>query len=117
VPQPSAALVAAREAVSRLIQQWDDRVADEIAAENLYLDISKDRRRGDLENVRAKYGPCRADEAFDVENALRGEWIMSCERGKLRVSVTLAPTMPPKVQYLAVRPVDGRPTMSGTCQP
>jgi hypothetical protein len=27
---------------------------------------------------------------------------MSCERGGVRVAITLAPTMPPKVQYLNV---------------
>ncbi len=30
---------------------------------------------------------------------------MTCERGSLQVAVTLAPTMPPKVQYLAVRSI------------
>jgi hypothetical protein len=30
---------------------------------------------------------------------------MACDRGSLRVSVTLAPTMPPRVQYLAVRSI------------
>jgi len=38
-----------------------------------------------------------------AENALRGEWVMPCERGALRVSITLAPIVPPKVQHLAVR--------------
>jgi hypothetical protein len=38
-----------------------------------------------------------------VENALRGQWLVDCERGKLLASVTLAPTMPPKVQFLNVR--------------
>ena len=106
LPQPSPALVAARQAVTSLVRQWDDRVAEEIAAENLFLDIAKDRRRRELDDLRAKYGACRADEAFAVENALRGEWMMTCERGKLSVQITLAPTSPPRVQYLAVRPAD-----------
>jgi hypothetical protein len=41
-------------------------------------------------------GPCRPGAGFDrVENALRGEWTLPCERGALRVSITLAPTEPP----------------------
>jgi hypothetical protein len=102
-PQPSPALVRAREAVSRLITRWDDRLADEIAANNLYLDQSKERRRAELDRLRSEHGACRADGPFDVENALRGQWRMSCGRGALQVSITLAPTMPPRVQYLLVR--------------
>ena len=118
VAQPSPALTDARKTVTALVQQWDDRLADAVAADNLFLDIAKDRRRRELEELRAKYGACRAEDGFDVENALRGEWTMSCERGKLRVAITLAPTMPPKVQYLVVRPVDdARPVAgTGTCQ-
>jgi len=38
-----------------------------------------------------------------VENALRGQWTMNCEKGKLQITITLAPTMPPRVQVLDVR--------------
>ena len=79
-------------------------LADRIAAVNLYLDESKDRRRRQLDGYRAEYGTCRPDGPFEVENALRGQWTMRCDRGALRVAITLAPTMPPKVQYLNVQP-------------
>lgn len=117
VVQPSPALVEARDAVSRLIVRWDDQLADQIAAENLFLDVPKPRRRRELDEFRAKYGACRPAGDLDVENALRGQWTMSCERGTLRVSVTLAPTMPPRVQFLALQPVvpsSQRPA-SSTC--
>jgi CubicO group peptidase (beta-lactamase class C family) len=104
VPQPSPALLAARDAVSALVTRWDDALADRIAAQNLYLDRSKDRRRRDIEQLRSEVGACTPDAAFDVENALRGRWTMTCERGRLEVSITLAPTMPPTVQYLSVTP-------------
>jgi CubicO group peptidase (beta-lactamase class C family) len=106
VPQPAAALAAARDDVSSLIASWDDRLADRIAAENLFLDRSKERRRQELEELRARHGACRPDGAFDVENALRGQWTMSCERGAVRVAITLAPTMPPRVQFLSVASFD-----------
>jgi len=113
--QPSPALVSARDDVSRLIIEWDDALADRIAAENLFLDRSKDRRRREIEDLRSKAGACTAPAGFDrVENALRGTWTMRCERGALQVAITLAPTMPPTVQYLAVRPP--RPLPSGPCE-
>jgi CubicO group peptidase (beta-lactamase class C family) len=103
VPTPSPALEGLRADVTRLIQQWDDSLADRIAANNLYLDTSKDRRRRAIEALREKHGVCRADGPFVAENALRGGWVMPCERGALRVDITLAPVVPPKVQYLSVR--------------
>ena len=67
-------------------------------------------------NLRATVGACSAPDAFDVvENALRGQWTMACERGKLEVSITLAPTMPPAVQYLSVRPAAAAPQRPATC--
>ena len=110
VQQPSDALVEMRDAVSSLIVKWDDTQADSLAAMNLYLDRSKDRRQRDIAALREKMGGCTAPTAFDyVENALRGMWTMKCERGDLRVSITLAPTIPPRVQYLDVRPAPPEP--------
>jgi CubicO group peptidase (beta-lactamase class C family) len=104
-PRPSPALTSARDTVSKLIARWDDKLADGIAAENLFLDRSKDRRRGEIDALRARVGVCTPGGDFDVvENALRGQWTMSCERGKLQVAITLAPTMPPRVQFLEIRP-------------
>ncbi len=102
--------------MSKLVVRWDDALADKIAAENLFLDRSKDRRRKEIDDLRAKVGACTAPAAFDVvENALRGQWTMSCERGALQVAITLAPTMPPGVQYLAVRPAPAQPAAVGPC--
>ena len=115
-PQPAPALVTSRDAVSRLIMNWDDKQADDMAAMNLFIDISKDRRQKQIAELRAKVGTCAAPSKFDsVENWLRGQWTMKCERGDLNVSITLAPTMPPKVQDLDVRLAETRPA-AATCR-
>jgi CubicO group peptidase (beta-lactamase class C family) len=115
--QPSPALVSARDAVAALVLKWDDAAADRIAAQNLYLDTSKDRRRAAIERLLAQVGACTAGSGFDrVENALRGDWIMTCERGRLRVAITLAPTNPPAVQFLSVAAVPPNESpRPGTC--
>jgi CubicO group peptidase (beta-lactamase class C family) len=114
--QPSSALVAARDWVSKLIVRWDDELAEKIAAENLFLDRSRDRRRKEIDDLRAKAGSCSMPETFDfVENALRGRWTMGCERGKLEVAITLAPTMPPTVQFLSVRAAPAGPQRATPC--
>jgi hypothetical protein len=42
---------------------------------------------------------------------------MSCDRGRARVAITLAPTMPPKVQFFSVTIVPPGDTgeQPGTC--
>ena len=108
VPQPSAALADARLRVARLVERWDDGEAAAIAADNLFLDEAASRRRAQIEAIKAAQGTCRPDGPFDVENALRGTWKMTCDRGALRVGITLAPTSPPLVQewtIVAIRPL------------
>ena len=117
MPRPSPALVEMRDAVSGLVVKWDDAQADRIAAMNLFLDRSKDRRQKEIEDLRAKVGQCTAPTSFDtVENWLRGQWTMKCERGDLRVAITLAPTTPPRVQHLDVRqaPASAAPAPAGS---
>ena len=115
-PVPSPALDGMRDKVSRLVANWDDRLADSIAAENLFLDQTKDRRRAEIERVRGASGACTPGGGFDnVENALRGSWTMNCEKGKLEVSITLAPTMPPTVQFLSVGPSAAVPPRTDAC--
>jgi CubicO group peptidase (beta-lactamase class C family) len=118
-PSPSPALTQARDAVSRLVARWDDALADSIAAQNLFLDRAKERRRAEIERLQASVGACRADaRAFDVvENALRGRWTMECERGKLEVAITLAPTMPPRVQLMEMREAQGTQSRVESCAP
>jgi hypothetical protein len=114
--QPSPALVGARDAVSQLVIRWDDTLADRIAAKNLFLYRSRERRRKEIEGLAARVGSCAHPDGFDVvENALRGQWTMSCERGTLQVAITLAPTVPPTVQYLSVRPSPEARSSPGPC--
>ena len=105
-PQPAPVLVERREQVSRLVTRWDNALADSVAAMNLFLDESKERRQTAIERVRvAAGGTCTNEGPFVVENALRGRWRMRCGSGDLRVSITLAPTEPAKVQFLEVVPI------------
>lgn len=114
-PQPSPALVEARAKINGLIQRWDDTVIEGLAADNLFLDQSKERRHRAADALRAQVGSCSADDdRFEVENALRGRWTTTCERGPLYVAITLAPTMPPKVQYWNLSTT--APPVSQTCR-
>jgi hypothetical protein len=104
-PQPSEALLAAQRDVSHLVAAWDDALATRVAADNLFLDRSADRRAAELRTLVAKHGSCRSLGPIEAENALRGKWRLGCERGWLNVGITLAPTSPAKVQALEVASV------------
>ena len=113
---PSAALVAARDDVSRLVVQLGRRAGGQDRGGEPVPRSIEGPAAQEIDDLRAKVGACTAPAAFDVvENALRGQWTMSCERGDLQVAITLAPTMPPRVQYLAVRPAPAQPAAVGPC--
>lgn len=102
--QPAPALQAARDGVNSLINRWDDGLIERLAAMNLFLDRSKARREAEFARLRDSVGACRERRGFLYsENALRGDWLLDCERGVVQASVTLAPTVPPGVQHLEVR--------------
>lgn len=105
-PQPAPILVERQRQINRLVNDWDDALADSLAAMNLYLDESKPRRKAAIERVRlAAGGSCHPDGEMVAENALRGQWRLQCTNGALRVAITLAPTDPAGVQFFAVTPM------------
>jgi CubicO group peptidase (beta-lactamase class C family) len=105
VVQPSQSLLKAQADVSQLIVKWDDNLANRIAADNLFLDVAADVRSSRWKALAEQHGTCRPASSIKPENALRGEWRMTCDRGWLDVFITLAPTMPPKVQLINITPV------------
>ena len=112
-PQAAPVLLERRDQVTRLVNRWNDALADSIAAMNLFRDESKDRRRAAIDRVRMAAGDgCRNEGELVAENALRGRWRMRCGTGDLRVSITLAPTEPAKVQFLEVVPLAREATLA-----
>jgi CubicO group peptidase (beta-lactamase class C family) len=105
VVKPSQALLKAQSDVSQLITKWDDNLANRIAADNLFLDVAAEVRSSRWKSLAEQHGTCRPATSLKPENALRGGWRMMCDRGWLDVFITLAPTMPPKVQLISVNPV------------
>ncbi len=96
---PAPVLIETRDRIFRLWQRWEDGAADDLAADNLYLDRSKAERRSEMEKLKSDVGSCKPGEIVP-ENALRGSFRLDCEKGRVTVTFTLAPTIPPKVQYL-----------------
>jgi CubicO group peptidase (beta-lactamase class C family) len=103
--------LAAREAVSQLLQAWDDAAAQRLFSPNVALDAPFPERQQRIEMVRQRIGafgddPARPPE-FDTPAHCR--WWLAGEHGTVQVQIQLNPERPPRVQSLtlAVPPAAG----------
>ncbi|HEX5591504.1 MAG TPA: serine hydrolase domain-containing protein [Candidatus Limnocylindrales bacterium] len=106
--RPAAATAAARVDVERLLDAWDEALAERLFAMNVELDEPIERRRAELERVRSAHGALRPDPELPVESdtpaALR--WWLAGERGgRVEVDLLLSPERPPRVQALGITSV------------
>jgi CubicO group peptidase (beta-lactamase class C family) len=99
---PAPALIAARDAVGRLMSRWDDAGARSAFDPSFFLGQPLHRLRAMLDALRSAHGSCRARQRIDAENGLRGSWRVRCDRGWIDVRVTLAPTVPARIQSVEV---------------
>lgn len=103
--RPNAALTTAQARVMRLIEAWDDALADELFAVNFFLDEPRPRWQAQLADLRARHGALHTAGAIETTNPLRGVWTLQGERGWCRIWLTLTPTRPPRVQHLNITSV------------
>ena len=97
---PSPFLTEAREQLTKLWTRWDDAEAERLAATNLFLDKPAVQRREEIRKLKEEVGACNSAGPLRAENWLRGQFNLRCEHGIVGVFLTLAPTQPPRVQYL-----------------
>ena len=103
--EAAPALELAQQEVNRLLEQWDDGLADRLFADNFFLDDSREWWQGEMGRLAAVHGRLREEGPFEAENALRGTWKLVGERGWVKAFVTLTPTVPPRVQALELESV------------
>ncbi len=100
---PAPALQQARDGVLRLLQGWDDALADRLFADNFFLDEDRARWRRRFEELAARHGALRPDGELEAENWLRGVWRMTGERGSCRIWLSLMPALPARIQAMALK--------------
>jgi CubicO group peptidase (beta-lactamase class C family) len=97
------ALDAARVAIERLLDSWDDDLAAATFSMNVDMDEPMQRRRAAVERLHEMHGVLhRSDEAPTSDTPLHAAWWLEGEpgRGRVKVEITLDPEPIPKVQYL-----------------
>lgn len=102
--QPAAVLIAHRDIVQNWLETGEEAALIACAADNFFLDRDIEHRRTDMQNIRRDLGLFLSVGEVQVTNPLRGKWTVELERGTLEVVITLAPTMPPSLQMLALVP-------------
>jgi CubicO group peptidase (beta-lactamase class C family) len=97
---------AARQAVERLVDTWDDELAAVLFADNVDLDRPLVQRRAELEQLRERLGPLEPDPAAPVDQPSPAQcaWWMRGPGGRVRLEIQLTPQRPPRVQTLSVTP-------------
>jgi len=94
------------DAVDRLVDAWDDDLADAIVSANVDLDVPRSLRRSELADAVAAVGAALGPrEDVDVRTPSSVVWWRRGSRGRLRVEVLLTPQAGRLVQLLDVRAV------------
>jgi hypothetical protein len=103
--------LAAADAVSSLLQDWDDAAAGALFSSNVALDRPYQERRADLELLRSRIGAFSLDASRPAESdtPAHRRWFLAGERDTVAVTIQLTPQRPPRVQSLtfAVPPAPG----------
>jgi CubicO group peptidase (beta-lactamase class C family) len=103
----------ARQAVSRLLQAWDDAAASQLFSANVALDEPFTERRSSIELIRQRIGDFRDDPARPAEfdSPAHCRWWLRGERGVVQAEIRLTPEQRPRVQslVLAVPPAPDSP--------
>ena len=99
-PAPAAELGNAGEVMRQIYRACDIEAGRDLLAENLLLDCSPDRWKRQLASLHQTLGDCLGTGVLEAGSAMSGAFTYPCERGRLRVYVLLAPTVPAKIQKL-----------------
>lgn len=100
---PSSVLAERKNQVARLLQAWDGPLAESIAAENFFLDRSREDWQQLIAEKMAGIGKLRSVGAIEPENQLRGTFPVTGEKGAIDVWFSLSPERIPKLQALELR--------------
>jgi serine-type D-Ala-D-Ala carboxypeptidase/endopeptidase len=99
-PSLSAGLQAMLDAALRIYSNGDVLSEPDALAMNLLLDRDAALRNAEIAVLKAKTGACAAAPPYSADSAMGGTFELSCERGKVKVTLLLAPTTPASLQRL-----------------
>ena len=100
-----ADLARAYRTVGEIYKAGDVMAGRDLLAMNFLLDRDADGWGRDLSNLKRQVGDCQAAEPLSASGQLAGEFTWRCTHGRVRGSLELAPTHPPRIQALELKPI------------
>ena len=92
-----------RAAADRLLDAWEDDLADGLFAANMDLDEPRSRRRAEIEQARERLGPWASDDEDPTSDSpSHVRWRLRGERGRLRVGLLATADAAPRIQALRI---------------
>jgi len=96
----SAELVAARERVLRLLESWDDQLAEQTFDARAQHYPWRERVKADFSMLTREHGRCEPQAELHAMSRLAGTWTLHCERGAIELRVQLTPEDAPRILFL-----------------
>ncbi|MBA4053919.1 MAG: serine hydrolase [Marivirga sp.] len=94
-----------KDQVMQLIKSWDEKLGNEILAENFYLDLSREAWIKKSEQILKELGTVTSVSPLIPENQLRGTFTLYGEKSNVKIFFTLTPEHSPKIQELQMNVV------------
>lgn len=86
-----------------LLPSWQNAEKTGIFAENFFMDYFPDLLKAEAEGIFLKVGKVLKVNEIVAENALRGKFVVECERGSVELSFTMSPENPPLIQAYSIK--------------
>ncbi|MFN3848810.1 MAG: serine hydrolase domain-containing protein [Spirosomataceae bacterium] len=104
IPFPVSPILKQRQnELVKLLPSWENAEKTGIFAENFFMDYFPDLLKAEAEGIFEKAGKIVKVNEIVPENALRGKFLIECEKGKVEVSFTMSPENPPLIQAYSIR--------------
>lgn len=102
-PAPiDGALASAYSAAGTIYTSGSISSAGGVLAMNFLMDRDAEHWARDLAALKTQVGACETTSPISPTGILSGDFTWSCERGRVRGSLLLAPTRPPQIQSLSL---------------
>jgi CubicO group peptidase (beta-lactamase class C family) len=95
---PSDILIRRKNELIRILPTWENAEKSDLFARNFFMDYFTGQLKAEAQSAFAKAGKIKKIQELVAENQLRGYFILEGTNANIRVSFTLTPENPPKIQ-------------------
>jgi CubicO group peptidase (beta-lactamase class C family) len=101
-----ADLARAYRTAGEIYKSGDVMTGGDLLAMNFLLDRDAAGWARDLANLKDQVGDCQTSDLLRPSGELTGDFIWRCTHGRVKGSLELAPTHPPRIQALELKPIE-----------